>query len=158
MQEYHLANLHCDALINLYLLADKLQDLATANMVIDQMNDFYANTDVHPGKGPISTVYRSTTDGSPLRNLLHDLWYRDADDDCEKLLQESCFPKDFLHVLVKMYVRVKVSKFSSNHGPSDGDDDPGECDYHQHDGGHPTCSTSLEDKVPCKSCRTTKKV
>lgn len=59
-----------EALIRLYLLADKLQDLATANMVMDELIRFVSETDEVPKHLAVSLAYGSTTNTSILRALL----------------------------------------------------------------------------------------
>lgn len=49
-----LANTGFEALIKLYLLADKLQDFATANVVMDQLIKFVAETGEIPKHMPTS--------------------------------------------------------------------------------------------------------
>jgi hypothetical protein len=91
-REYELADSHYERLVNLYLLADKLRDLSTANMVMDQIQQFCNATDVHPGKVPISAAYQSTGEGSPLRKILRDMWFYYACPDDPKRYQGSGFP------------------------------------------------------------------
>ena len=67
-----LSNAAFEALIRLYMLADKLQDLLTANMIMDELICFSSKTNEVPKHGSISLAYSSTASSSPLRTLLRD--------------------------------------------------------------------------------------
>jgi hypothetical protein len=60
-------------LVELYLLADKLLDPVTANMVIDEIISFF-NRNIGPLAIITTRVYASTADGSPLRMLVRDFF------------------------------------------------------------------------------------
>lgn len=77
-RRYQLADIHFETLVRLYLLTDKLQDRAAANVVIDKIKLLFGATASHPGLRPIFIAYESTAAGSPLRSLLRDLWFYDA--------------------------------------------------------------------------------
>jgi hypothetical protein len=152
LREIELADIHYKALINVYLLADKLRDISTANNVLDKIKHFLVITDVHPGKEAISIAYQSTTEGNPLRRLLRDMWFYGTSFACRKRLQEGGFPKDFLYDMVEQYVGVKTIDESYNFAHFtdtmssdcilDGPERniPERCRYHQHDDEHPVCS------------------
>lgn len=151
LRKIELADHHYKALISLYLLADKLQDIVTANKVMDKIDSFHTITEVHPGKEPISIAYQSTVEGSPLRKLLRDLWFYNTNVACRKRLQEGDFPKHFLLDMVSIYVGVKTidESYSFAHFTDNVSSDflsgeserkiPGVCRYHQHDDEHPFC-------------------
>lgn len=73
MRRHELADLLYNMLIKLYLLADRLQDTTTANMVMDKFEQLYKAECLHPGNLPISTAYQFTVEGSPLRELLRNI-------------------------------------------------------------------------------------
>ncbi|KAM0710413.1 hypothetical protein Q7P35_002775 [Cladosporium inversicolor] len=163
MQEYELADSHYSTLINLCLLADKVQDFSTANMVIDKIQQLCNSAIAHPGKQPISIAYQSTVEGSPLRHLLRDMWFYDASPDWSVRFEESGFPHEFLHDNFKSYMRIKscdndIDRFLNVANNDDLVDEP-ECDipvacrYHQHDDEHPFCVKSLKEEKPCKTCK-----
>lgn len=102
-REFELADVRYKALINLFLLATKLQDIATANTVLDQIGRLRTTIGVHPGKEPMSIAYQSTVQGSPLRKLLLEMWFYKTDFACRKRLQESDFPTEFLQDMVSLY-------------------------------------------------------
>jgi hypothetical protein len=64
----------CDAhyisLAKLYILADKLGDLATANLVIDEFTRFNCSITYNPSAEVVNLVYESTVHGNPLRRLM----------------------------------------------------------------------------------------
>jgi hypothetical protein len=170
MREYELADSHYDALIKLYLLSDKLQDILTVNMAIDKIQQFTKVAGCYPGKSPVSTAYQSTVEGSPLRKLLRDIYFYDTTSDnrdhCNRY-QESGFPNEFLHDILKEYMRVKtesddVTNFfevaTNDHLLEKSERDvPNACRYHQHDDEHPFCVTSSEEEEPCKTCKAKRK-
>lgn len=151
-RELELADSHYDTLIALYLLADKLQDLATANMVIDKIQEFCKAVHVLPGKAPICAAYKSTVHGSPLRKLLRDLWFYDTGVFHPKQVEESGLPNEFLHDTFKEYIRIKFESDDVKHFRDISSNDwlleepesdvPSVCRYHHHDDQHPFCSTS----------------
>ena len=59
-------------LIDLYLLADKLIDPISANLVIDRLISLFEKQDEYLTKGIVEHVYGSTTEASPLRKLVRD--------------------------------------------------------------------------------------
>lgn len=127
----------CTALIELYLLADKLQDFTTANMVMDELVQFIAETTELPKYALTSLVYNSTANNSPLRALLRDCWVHQMPNDAIDRLKADCFPRDFLEDVAMELMRLKLgiikredyewSKYSNK------------CLYHQHDYEHPRC-------------------
>ena len=58
--------------VELYLLADKLQDLTTANLVADQILLVSEQTNKSPDYAEIAHAYSHTTPGHPLRRLMRD--------------------------------------------------------------------------------------
>jgi hypothetical protein len=64
-------------LVDLYLLADKLLDPVTANMVIDEILSFF-DRNIGPLSGVTPHVYASTADGSLLRMLVRDFYIHEV--------------------------------------------------------------------------------
>lgn len=94
-------------LIELYIFADKFMDPATANIVIDQMVRYSAETCLLPHVGAVDRAYESTPDGSPLRMLLRDWFIHEAfADTVEELVQSEVHP-DFLADMVIGSCRLK---------------------------------------------------
>jgi hypothetical protein len=63
---------HFLVLAKTYLQADKLQDLTTVKMIIDEFIRFSLTMRRNPDIGTINLVYESTVHGSPLRKLMRD--------------------------------------------------------------------------------------
>jgi hypothetical protein len=136
-------------------------------MVIDKIGQFYRTVAVHPRKAPIMTAYQSTVEGSPLRRLLRNMWLYETNARSEKRFQESEFPYEFLHDVLKRYMSIKNSGPTTHNSffdikVSDGWMDqlkcktPYRCRYHQHDDEHPFCLPDEEEEGHCESCRAAK--
>jgi hypothetical protein len=65
-------------LIKLYVLADKLIDLDTANLVMDELIAHVDACKIPPDIDYINIVYQCTPTGSPLRALFCDLYIHEA--------------------------------------------------------------------------------
>jgi hypothetical protein len=63
---------HLFHLAQMYLQADKLQDLTTANAIMDEFLRFTAIEGYFVGQDLINLVYKSTVHGNPFRRLLRD--------------------------------------------------------------------------------------
>ena len=127
----------CTALIELYLLADKLQDFTTANMVMDELVQFIAETAEIPKYALTSLVYNSTANNSPLRALLRDCWVHQMPTDAIDRLKADCFPRDFLEDVAMELMRLKLGIIQSEDYERSKRWD--KCLYHQHDEEHPRC-------------------
>lgn len=129
----------CEALIKLYLLADKLQDLITANMIVDELIQFVTHTREIPKHMATSLAYESTARGSPLRMLLRGYWvYRPPISGIE-YIETHDFPKDFLQDVATELLRFKWNMDKSK--GSVRDECPDNYRYHQHDREHPKCAS-----------------
>jgi hypothetical protein len=133
----------CEALIRVYLIADKLQDVITTNMAIDELvrlGDILIQT---PNESHVSLAYSRTTENSPLRLLMRDSWaYEIAPSEVGQL---NDIPGDFIRdIAVEIYrvmgehendgeqtIQVAFSKKVSDKTDED------KCHYHQHDYKHP---------------------
>ncbi|OAK95111.1 hypothetical protein IQ06DRAFT_232464 [Phaeosphaeriaceae sp. SRC1lsM3a] len=63
-----------DALINAYSLGTRIQDNTFSKAVLQALCEVCQDEDRYPGGGSIALAYASTTDGSPLRKLLVDIY------------------------------------------------------------------------------------
>lgn len=127
-------------LIRLYLLADKLQDLVTANMIINELIRFIAkDPEENFPKGAATTLaYNGTPKSSPLRRVLRDYWTHELADRLDPtLIEEQDFPRDFLQDVTMEFMRQFTSVCDGD-APSTCED---KCRYHQHDDDHPPCAT-----------------
>jgi len=95
-------------LIDLYLLADKLIDPTTANLVIDKLTDFIGERNEYLNSKVIRFVYRSTTVDSPLRRLVRD--YSTTDDVVEggslNYFQHGEFPPEFVKDVLLEFMAI----------------------------------------------------
>jgi hypothetical protein len=82
-------------LVDLYLLADKLLDPVTANMVIDEILSFF-DRNIGPLSGVTPHVYASTADGSPLRMLVRDFYIHEVNRSWPTSAGEWDLPTEFL--------------------------------------------------------------
>jgi hypothetical protein len=131
------------ALIDVYLLADKLQDLGTANLVIDGIIQFSDDVGHTPDGSVLHYAYDHTPDQSPLRVLMRDYWmyemnaaYKNALDDLPEELMRDIL-REFLRVKNKdknETVRKAFEKILSTATKED------ICHYHQHDDKYPKCA------------------
>ena len=108
-----LADTGSEALIKLYLLADKLQDFATANIIMDQLIKFVAETGEIPKHGPTSLAYNSSACSNPLRALLRDYWVYHMPTDVADHLKTNNSPKDFLQDVATELMLLKLDKFTT---------------------------------------------
>ena len=59
-------------LVKIYLEADRLQDLVTSNLVIDEIVRFVGATNRVPRDKVVNHVYENSVHGNPMRMLLRD--------------------------------------------------------------------------------------
>ena len=130
--------------VKLHVLADKLGDLKTANMVVDWMMKYSDDRNCIPDKGTVKLVWRKTPEHSPLRQLLVDLHMQEGNEFIfEEEDDDVPFARGFLLAFAKRYRQLKkdsnpdedtirhvFAKRVSN-GPK--------CQYHQHDASCPEC-------------------
>lgn len=128
-----LANETFTALIKLYALADKLQDLASANLAIDEISRFSEIEDVVPSKPALDLAYATTPPGSTLRRLLVDLYFYDACSDKIAADAED-FPKDMMVEFIRAYAASLNTSRSTLNAAREA-----QCFYHLHDEAHRTC-------------------
>ena len=128
------------SLVMLYLLAEKLKDVATTNLVIDEI--MWASEEHHelPCDADVTLAYTSTVAGNPLRNLCRDYYVYEAPPDELVDIHRGKFPSQFLQDVILELKRLATEK------------EPGDrrrmvryvmrekCCYHQHDDEHPRCS------------------
>ena len=131
------------SLIQIYLLADKLQDLATANMAIDEIISFSDAVWTVPLPDECSHVYSHTPRNSPLRVLMRDYCiYENNPSILASMVNE--FPRDLVNDIMLEVLRIKtmdknktVAKAFEKELTAFTRED--RCHYHQHDDKHPRC-------------------
>jgi hypothetical protein len=154
-EEQAVADLVFEKLIRLYLLAERLVDLRTANMALGEIIRSSMLLRVIPMQVPTSLAYASTAKDSPLRTLLRDYWVYESgstDTDRERL-RTAGFPSEFSQDIAIEMLRI-VSE-SEDYDPFDKTVkeiySDNKCHYHQHDELHPSCipvETGTYDSAP----------
>lgn len=133
-----------EALIRLFLLADKLQDPQMMNMAIDEIVRMVEKDGLIPAH--VNLVYNSTPRDSVLRKLFRDVYLHEAESmECQEFLKTHDLPADFWRDISLEYFNLKIEKDPSRsirevYGLSIGKDKCADkCYYHQHDERHPPC-------------------
>jgi hypothetical protein len=123
----------------MYLLADKLQDLATTNMVIDEIMQF---SDITGSVSNYNYVYDHTTPYSPLRKMRRDYWMHKSNAPDTNGVDE--LSRELTTDILLEYMRIKerdwkamVEKAFSRSLSENTKED--KCYYHQDDDKHPRC-------------------
>jgi hypothetical protein len=100
---------HLLCLAKIYVQADKLQDLGTANLLIDELVRFGEAKGYNPDDEAVNFVYQSTVHGSPLRKLMRDLYMYSTSSKYYGYLtpHQVDLPGDFYRDLFVEYLRVK---------------------------------------------------
>lgn len=131
-------------LTDLYLLADRLRDMRTANLVMDELIRFSVKGDESFTDEVVRRAYNATAHGNPLRKLLRDeCVYATNSTDYRYLHVDTGHPEFTRDVMVE-FIRLRdsaanekvedVYKLHDNHGWY-----TDKCHYHQHDETHPRC-------------------
>ena len=125
-------------LVSLYVLADKLGDFRSANIVIDHIMRRSDETNSVPSKSTITAVMERTVEKSPLRRLMIDFYVHEAAEtffqDGEEEDENDKFPNDFLLAVVRELAQLKNKK-----GLQSLSSERQKCYYHQHDESCPEC-------------------
>lgn len=129
------------ALIQVYLLADKLQDPTTANIAIDEIIRFSDAAKLVPSAG-YSLVYSQTPRNSPLRTLMRDFWINEMNPTTKKPLKN--LPLELMQDIMAEFLQVKDKYEGSTVREAfrrtlSADTKQDRCRYHQHDDKHPRC-------------------
>ncbi|KAK5710624.1 hypothetical protein LTR17_018799 [Elasticomyces elasticus] len=129
-----------DELAMLYVLADKLRDLKTANLILEQIMTISDQHKRIAGNKTITKIYANTTDGSPLRRLVVDYQLHEP-----TVMPPSSalhdLPKHYLQDFLTAYLRVKTGAELMTSVKDLGHQQltkvMPKCRYHQHDETHP---------------------
>jgi hypothetical protein len=168
----------CDAhylsLAKLYLLADKLHDLTTANLVMDEFVRSSFWMVYNPPDKVVNLVYESSVHGNPLRRLLRDICVYNTSRDSHLDYHDAKLDGDFTRDVIMEFVRRPDDDDDDDDGKDveDGDEekeDEGEsesgkhvspiarklcadrCFYHQHNmESFPRCTP--ETIISARSC------
>jgi hypothetical protein len=137
------ADLVFKKLVGLYLLAVRLVDFKTANMVTDEIIRASDALACIPTQGPVSLAYASTGTGSPLRRLLRDFWiYQSASTQTDsEHLRTAGFPAECVQDIAIDMIRIASSDPDNTNFDQAFKDfyfDEA-CRYHHHNRLHPAC-------------------
>lgn len=90
------------------MLADKLQDLVTTNLIMGELIRLAAGTSEIPRHVHVNHAYSSTTSTSPLRTLVRDYWVYHYPKDGPSLIKDNDYPKDFLQDVTAEMIRREL--------------------------------------------------
>jgi hypothetical protein len=127
-------------LIALYLLADQLNDVITANLVIDETMRASEEFRRLPHNSDLTLVYESTIAGNPLRKLCRDYYVYEARASLLEDFEEDVLPFQFVKDVL-----LEFENLASDNVPYFGRGKTKcvkreRCYYHRHDDEHPRCS------------------
>ncbi|KAK5724474.1 hypothetical protein LTR15_004519 [Elasticomyces elasticus] len=133
-------NILWDELAILYVLADKLRDLKTANLILDQIMTISDQHKRIAGKKTITNVYANTTEASPLRRLvvdyhLHNSTVMPPADAAHGL--PKAYLEDFLIAYMKIKTGAELMTSVKDLGHQQLTKVMPRRRYHQHDETHP---------------------
>ena len=148
------ADLVFEKLVRLYLLAERLVDLKTANMAVGEIVRSSNCFGVIPTQGPVSLAYGSTATGSPLRRLLRDYWIFESVSvhDGSERLRTAGFPPEFVQDIAVEMLRIVGEDFNDFDKTVMDVCCEEVCRYHQHDELHPGCVPVESGMYLASSC------
>lgn len=135
---------HQESLVMLYLLADKLQDPTTANVVIDEISRFGEEIHTNLGVVAVNLAYKGTTHGNPLRRYIRDCFVLDYEPSFYMDIHTRDYPGEFYRDVTVQYLRLKDVNGSKTvdevyRGRVSEIYELDKCRYHQHNDKHPRC-------------------
>ena len=135
---------HFRVLAQLYLLAEKLQDIKTANLVMDEIQRFSSKERANADDEIISLVYEATVRGNLLRKWLRDTQvYHTLSTDYMLLHAGEC-PREFYRDVAVEFLRLKQyegkpARFVWRRPEGGKLELIDKCRYHLHDEENPSC-------------------
>lgn len=135
---------HYSDLVNLYILADKLQDLKSANLIMDRILQFDDDVPKMPRVDLIRRIWTKTPSTSPLRAMVRDLIIYEAQADYFDNAKITDLPKELLLDIAEEHLSIKWEEVGARDGRVSEVyhkriSDFSKCHYHQHDDKHPVC-------------------
>ena len=130
-------------LARLYVLADVLGDLKSANTVIDQVIRYSDDTVRVPGARCATFVMKATPESSPLQRLMIDYYTQEAGEQAfERDSNGEQMSSEFLAAVAREYRRLVTA--ASGEDTVEGTfktsiNKRHKCYYHQHDASCPKC-------------------
>ena len=137
-------------LVKLWILADRLGDIVTSNMVIDQVISHAESTSKIPGAPSIRAVESGTVTKSTPRKLFIDFYIHNEDRYAILSLLDLVKAGDVPHSFLRGVIEKKARLESENRHDSVDDlfmfnySDGGRCQYRQHNDALPTCGEACE--------------
>lgn len=126
-------------LIALYLQADKLNDVTTTNLVIDEIMRVSEELLRLPCPYEVAWVYTSTVGESSLRKLCRDYYVYEALPVELETIHEGVVPLQLLQNVMLEFQRQTNSEDPDKRRSKVNCVDRENCCYHQHDDEHPKC-------------------
>jgi hypothetical protein len=127
-------------LIKLYLLADKLNDILTSNLVMDEIIHLSEEWRRIPCDDEVALAYRLTTTGNPLRSICRDYFVHEGTARLLETLEEGTLPFQFIKDVLLEFERLASSKAPYDKSNKVQCVNREKCHYHQHDDEHPKCA------------------
>lgn len=127
------ADLQFEKLIRLYLLADSLEDVETANMIVDEIIRFSDAVDLVPTQTPVNLIYNSTPRYDALRPLMVEMWTYARHAKHVRRIRTGEFPQEFIYeITLELFLAVRTDdRDRLDVTVKDRwDEDP--CEYHVH--------------------------
>ncbi|KAM0699252.1 hypothetical protein Q7P36_001299 [Cladosporium allicinum] len=134
----HACSDHLLYLAKIWVQADSLQDLVTANSIIDELTRFSYSKGYNPDDEVINLVYQSTVHGSSLRKLMRDFYLYSTRSSNYLIPHVANLPAEFYRDIFVEFLRVK----ENNPAPP----------YFQYGIGA-RCTASVRDKLMEDICR-----
>jgi hypothetical protein len=134
----HACSDHLLYLAKIWVQADRLQDVVTANSIIDELTRFSYCKGYNPDDEVINLVYESTVHGSPLRKLMRDLYLYSTRSSYYLIPHLATLPAELYRDIYVEFLRVKENDPAST--------------YFQHGLGS-ACFDSVRDKLMEDRCR-----
>ena len=137
-----------DRLLRTYILADKLGDVVTTNMVIEEMIEYSAKAKLFPAAFDLQLGFAETCETSPVQLLFVDHFVHEAGvRSIEWLCSEEEVPEQLLRRVLIRRAQLEmenlskklcdVYQFSFTAAQK--------CRYHQHSSEHPRCGDGCEE-------------
>jgi len=149
-------------LIKAYVIADKLGDLMTANMIIDRIISYSDEVNMLAGVDQVELLYNFTASGSPLRALVCDHFIHEADSQYLLKGDLSEIDREFFQDIALRYLSIKRAdgntKLKVSVGTAFGQkvSTVDACPlYHQHNKNHPRHLCTPSQTTPAQVVKKT---
>lgn len=143
------SQVHFQALIMIFVLADRLYDLLTASIVTDEIIDYPDRMSMLPDSTATNLEYASTATTNPLRALMRDYCVYKAGNVQFVHDMSSKYHTEFFRDVVVEYVKTKSRSLESTTTTTVKTafdiavSTIEKCKHHQHDENFPSCSSVI---------------